>query len=126
MLLGAGLSLAACGGDEPAAPQDSLSSSRSPASSTAETEPGSQPVSTTTSLLPVPKLFDAESMQASVQQILTESYRIEGVESVTCPADQPVEPGLTFECTAQIAGDATPVPITVQDGQGHYEVGYPQ
>jgi hypothetical protein len=75
---------------------------------------------------PVPKVFDAEAMRESVKRILTESYGIDGVQSVTCPPNQPVEAGSRFDCHARIDGESTRVPITVQGEDDQYKVGYPE
>jgi len=45
---------------------------------------------------------------------------------VTCPADQEVKAGTTFDCSLQIDGQAKTVKITVKDDDGTYEVGVPQ
>ncbi|PXY30478.1 hypothetical protein BAY59_13505 [Prauserella coralliicola] len=126
MMAGAALLLGACdsGGEEPATPA-SESSATSAATSSGE-QATATAASTTTSLAPVSKVFDAEAMQMSVQQILTQSYRVEGVERVTCPPDQPVEVGLKFDCTAVIAGEPKRVQITVKNENDEYEVGYPR
>lgn len=128
MLSGGCLLLAACdsGGGEGATP--SLTLAETTSSSTAvESMVSSRPSDDTTSapLTPLPRVFDPHVMRDSVLRILTDSYGIEGVESVTCPPDQPVEVGLTFECTAVVDGDTQPVPITVKNEDGEYEVGYP-
>ncbi|MBK1782962.1 DUF4333 domain-containing protein [Prauserella cavernicola] len=135
LMAGAVLLLGACegGGQDPAeAPESSESAESGPSSapggSAAEPSEGTatSAPSTTTSLAPVSKVFDPGAMQASVQRILTESYRVEGLEGVTCPPDQPVEVGLTFDCTVQIAGEQKRVRITVKSEDDEYEVGYPE
>ncbi|WP_146240018.1 DUF4333 domain-containing protein [Prauserella flavalba] len=128
MMAGAALLLGACdsGGEEPATPAESSETSATSEAASSSEAATSTAVSTTTSLAPVTKVFDAEAMQASVQQILTQSYRVEGVERVTCPPDQPVEVGLTFDCTAVIAGEPKRVQITVKSEDDEYEVGYPR
>ncbi|EHR51087.1 hypothetical protein SacmaDRAFT_2848 [Saccharomonospora marina XMU15] len=127
MLSGGCLLLAACdsGGGKGARP--SLTLAETTSSSTAVESMVSRPSDDTTSapLTPLPRVFDPHVMRDSVLRILTDSYGIEGVESVTCPPDQPVEVGLTFECTAVVDGDTQPVPITVKNEDGEYEVGYP-
>ena len=52
-------------------------------------------------------------------------YKIDGVTGVTCPAEQKVEDGAKFECTATIAGKPQKVPITVKGDGGNYEVSPP-
>jgi hypothetical protein len=73
----------------------------------------------------VTKVFDNAAVQTGVQKILTENYKIEGVTAVTCPAEQEVKDGVTFECTATVAGKTQTVPITVKGADGNYEVGTP-
>ncbi|MDQ7807779.1 DUF4333 domain-containing protein [Amycolatopsis sp. A133] len=71
------------------------------------------------------QVFNNTQMQTDVQKLLTETYKIEGVTGVTCPAEQKVEDGAKFECTATIAGKPQQVPITVKGDGGNYEVSPP-
>lgn len=71
----------------------------------------------------MPKVFDSAEMQSSVQQVLTESYRVEGVESVTCPSGQQVVVDSRFDCSVIVAGETKHVTITVKSVDGKYEVG---
>ncbi|MCR6482236.1 DUF4333 domain-containing protein [Amycolatopsis sp. OK19-0408] len=71
------------------------------------------------------QVFNNTQMQTDVQKLLTETYKIEGVTSVTCPAEQKVEDGAKFECTATIAGKPQQIPITVKGDGGNYEVSPP-
>ncbi|MFJ9786898.1 DUF4333 domain-containing protein [Amycolatopsis sp. NPDC101161] len=71
------------------------------------------------------QVFNNTQMQTDVQKLLTETYKIDGVTGVTCPADQKVEDGAKFECTATIAGKPTQIPITVKGDGGNYEVSPP-
>ncbi|WP_143021378.1 DUF4333 domain-containing protein [Prauserella marina] len=80
---------------------------------------------TETGVAPVTRVFDPETMRTSVLQVLEDGYRVADIEDVTCPADQPVEVGTTFDCTARIAGQDVPVPIAVNTEEGQYEVGQP-
>ena len=73
----------------------------------------------------VTKVFDNTAVQTGVTKILTENYKIPGVTGVTCPPQQPVKDGATFQCTATVAGKAQTVPITVKGADGNYEVGTP-
>lgn len=70
-----------------------------------------------------PTVFDNQRMQQDIQKVLTDSYAIEGVENVTCPADQEVEPGSQFQCEVTVNGQPQSVTITVKTDDGHYEVG---
>jgi len=71
------------------------------------------------------QVFNNTQMQTDVQKLLTETYKIDGVTGVTCPAEQKVEDGAKFECTATIAGKPQKVPITVKGDGGNYEVSPP-
>ncbi|MET8854229.1 DUF4333 domain-containing protein [Amycolatopsis sp. NPDC004625] len=71
------------------------------------------------------QVFNNTQMQTDVQKLLTETYKIEGVTGVTCPAEQKVADGAKFECTATIAGKPQQVPITVKGDGGNYEVSPP-
>lgn len=128
MLSGGCLLLGACegAGDQGGAPSLTLAGTTTAATTTVESmvsqtsdAAGSAP------LTPLPRVFDPRAMRDSVLRILTDSYQIEGVESVTCPPDQPVEADLEFDCTAEIDGSTRRVPITVKNDEGEYEVGYP-
>ncbi|MFD2395845.1 DUF4333 domain-containing protein [Prauserella oleivorans] len=129
-MVAAGLLAAGCDSRGEGAEPPGTSTATSP-SSPSESTPdpstlGSASSGLSSSLAPVPRVFDARTMQASVARILTQSYRVEGVEAVSCPPRQPVEAGLTFDCTAVIAGEAQRVPITVLGRNDEYEVGYPE
>lgn len=110
------------GGDPPPPPAPS-SSPAEPADTTVTTTDLAGP---STTPVPVRKLFDEKTMQREVRRLLTESYDIEGVEQVTCPPDQPVAAGTTFDCAARIAGEAKQVKITVKSEDGEYEVALPR
>jgi hypothetical protein len=71
------------------------------------------------------QVFNNTQMQTDVQKLLTDTYKIDGVTGVTCPAEQKVEDGAKFECTATIAGKPQQVPITVKGTGGNYEVSPP-
>ncbi|MFD8496454.1 DUF4333 domain-containing protein [Amycolatopsis sp. NPDC059657] len=109
--------LAACSGGDPAPAVTTTTVTATPtASSTA-----SVPVETT----PRAKVFDHVAMERSVKQILVESYKVEGVAEVTCPADLEVKDGRIFDCEASVGGAPRRVPITVKGTDGNYEVGAP-
>jgi hypothetical protein len=72
------------------------------------------------------RVFDNAAVQDGVKQILTNSYRVDGVGAVSCPAGQEVKQGATFTCTAQVNGKQKKVTITVKTDAGEYEVGQPQ
>jgi hypothetical protein len=71
------------------------------------------------------QVFNNTQMQTDVQKLLSDTYKIDGVTGVTCPAEQKVEDGAKFECTATIAGKPQQIPITVKGDGGNYEVSPP-
>lgn len=75
---------------------------------------------------PTPTVFDEAVVQDDVHQLLREEYEIDELDMVTCPADEAVEEGRTFSCTATIAGEEQDVPITVISDDGEYTVGRPE
>ncbi|RJQ79929.1 DUF4333 domain-containing protein [Pseudonocardiaceae bacterium YIM PH 21723] len=72
------------------------------------------------------RVFDETAVARDTKGLLINSYKIEKVESVSCPAGQEVKEGKTFSCTATINGQKKEVPITVKDDSGTYEVGQPK
>ncbi|WP_020673493.1 DUF4333 domain-containing protein [Amycolatopsis nigrescens] len=88
--------------------------------------PAGSPVSSPVSLTPVPKILDQSAVQDGVRQVLVQSFQLEEVETVGCPAGQAVEVGHVFDCTASIAGEEKTVTVTVKTAQGEYEVGAPR
>lgn len=73
--------------------------------------------------------FDHFEVEAGVTKILTDAppagYGKTNVDTVSCPADQPVKTGSTFTCTVDIKGSSQSVLVTVKDDTGRYEVGVP-
>lgn len=74
----------------------------------------------------VRSVFDASSVEKGVTDILRHSYRLGGVGQVSCPPDQPVEPGHHFDCTASVGAEQKTVTVTVKNDKGVYEVGHPK
>ncbi|WP_216204711.1 DUF4333 domain-containing protein [Amycolatopsis aidingensis] len=74
------------------------------------------------------KTFDNAAMERDIQNLISDNYPVQGaVESVSCPADQPVKEGHTFECDITIGGQQQKVSITVVDeAEGKYEVAMPK
>jgi hypothetical protein len=77
------------------------------------------------------KVFDQASLQGDdgVKRILVNDYKVENIESVSCPADQEVKQGNKFECTVKVGGDEPKeltVNITVTNDDGEYQVALPE
>jgi hypothetical protein len=77
------------------------------------------------------KVFDQAALQGDegVKKILVDDYRLENIESVSCPADQEVKQGNKFECTVKQGGDDPKdltVQITVTSDDGQYQVALPE
>ena len=47
------------------------------------------------------------------------------VDSVTCPANQTVSQGASFQCDVSVSGQPQKVTITVSNNEGAYQVGRP-
>ncbi len=71
------------------------------------------------------KVLDPAAVRDGVRKILVDSFHIAGVGGVSCPVGQAVSAGRAFACTAEIAGTAKRVPITVLDADGRYRVDPP-
>lgn len=71
-------------------------------------------------------VFDQVALQAGVQRVLIESYRIPAVGEVVCgdPAQGPiaVRTGAEFTCTALIDGSPVPVQARITSNSGDFEV----
>lgn len=72
----------------------------------------------------VTKVLDQTAVQNGVTQMLS-TYG-DTATGVSCPAGQEVKAGNTFTCTATIDGRQRQVTVTVQNGNGDYQVGHPQ
>lgn len=66
------------------------------------------------------------AVQDGVKQVLTGNYRLRDVGAVSCPADQEVTPGATFDCATTVDGEGKTVTVTIKDDAANYEVAYPQ
>lgn len=71
-------------------------------------------------------VFDAAGVEKGIERTLTDSYHLDGVTGVSCPEDQPVEPGHRFDCRVTLESGEKTVTVTVKDSLGIYEVGYPK
>ncbi|MGH3949385.1 MAG: DUF4333 domain-containing protein [Pseudonocardiaceae bacterium] len=113
------LAVTGCQAGNGTSPATAVSPSPAPVPTTTNTSP-------TTTLTPLPRIFDESAVQDDVYQVLTQSYQVEGLGVVMCPAHQRVKAGTEFECTATINGAEKKVPITVTSADGRYSVGYPE
>lgn len=77
----------------------------------------------------VTTVLDQNAVQNGVKTVLSagppKGYG-QPVSSVSCPAQQEVKPGATFDCTAVVDGQKKTVTVTVKDSDGNYEVGQPR
>ncbi|MFC4001517.1 DUF4333 domain-containing protein [Prauserella oleivorans] len=71
-------------------------------------------------------VLDQESLQNGVATVLRDSYGEHDVRAVSCPADQEIRAGHTFECTVDIGDRRAGVPIRVLNDKPEYEVGAPR
>lgn len=51
------------------------------------------------------EVLDQQSVQDGVRQILREDFGEGEVGNVSCPKDEPVKTGITFDCTLTVAGN---------------------
>lgn len=73
----------------------------------------------------VTRVFDKVAVQQGVQRVLTESYGIPAVGSVTCGENIEVIVGASFDCEAIVDSETVSVPVRVTSNDGNYEVGMP-
>ncbi len=71
-------------------------------------------------------VFDSRAVADGVHQILRDAYRVDGVQSVSCPADEPAEPGTRFDCRAVIGDESKTVTVAVVNSDGRFEVSRPR
>lgn len=69
--------------------------------------------------------LDQAAVQTGVAKVLEESYGIEDVKDVRCPAGQEVAVDATFTCDVKVGGEAKKVNIKITKDDGTYEVGRP-
>lgn len=77
------------------------------------------------------KVFDQAALQGDqgVKKVLENDYKVQNIESVSCPADQEVKQGNKFQCTVKTGGDdpkELTVQITVTSDDGQYQVALPE
>ncbi len=73
-----------------------------------------------------PDVLDEAAVEQGVSGILTDSYGMQGVSNVECPANVRVESGRTFMCSVVISDKQRSVPVKITDSEGTYEVGRPE
>lgn len=69
--------------------------------------------------------LDQAAVQTGVAKVLEESYGIEDVKDVSCPAGQEVAVDATFTCDLKVGGEDKKVNIKITKDDGTYEVGRP-
>lgn len=69
--------------------------------------------------------LDQAAVQTGVAKVLADSYGIDDVEDVQCPAGQEVAVDATFTCDLKVGGEAKKVNIKITKDDGTYEVGRP-
>ncbi|WP_431940246.1 DUF4333 domain-containing protein [Nocardia grenadensis] len=69
--------------------------------------------------------LDQAAVQTGVAQVLADSYGIDDVKDVQCPAGQEVAVDATFTCDLKVGGEAKKVNIKITKDDGTYEVGRP-
>ena len=69
--------------------------------------------------------LDQAAVQTGVAKVLEESYGIEDVKDVQCPAGQEVAVDATFTCDLKVGGEDKTVNIKITKDDGTYEVGRP-
>ncbi|WP_328396764.1 DUF4333 domain-containing protein [Nocardia sp. NBC_00416] len=69
--------------------------------------------------------LDQAAVQTGVAKVLGESYGIEDVKDVQCPAGQEVAVDATFTCDLKVGGEAKKVNVKITKDDGTYEVGRP-
>ncbi|GHF88359.1 hypothetical protein FHX82_000904 [Amycolatopsis bartoniae] len=71
-------------------------------------------------------VLDRQSVQDGVQRILREDFGEGDVKDVSCPENQPVHTGTTFDCSVTVAGQPKKVTVRVLNDDAQYEVGAPK
>ncbi|EHR59462.1 DUF4333 domain-containing protein [Saccharomonospora cyanea] len=70
-------------------------------------------------------VLDQASLHEGVTTVLRESYGEHDVSNVSCPEDQQITTGHTFDCTVDVAGRQRTVSIRILNDKPQYEVGAP-
>ncbi|MFI2230567.1 DUF4333 domain-containing protein [Nocardia testacea] len=69
--------------------------------------------------------LDQAAVQTGVAKVLADSYGIDDVKDVQCPAGQEVAVDATFTCDLKVGGEAKKVNVKITKDDGTYEVGRP-
>ncbi|MFD0363084.1 DUF4333 domain-containing protein [Nocardia sp. GCM10030253] len=69
--------------------------------------------------------LDNAAVQDGVTKVLSDSYGIQDVADVSCPAGQKVEVDATFTCSLKVSGEQKKVTVKITKDDGTYEVGRP-
>lgn len=69
--------------------------------------------------------LDQAAVQTGVAKVLEESYGIDDVKDVRCPAGQEVAVDAIFTCDLKVGGEEKTVNIKITKDDGTYEVGRP-
>ncbi|SFJ12768.1 DUF4333 domain-containing protein [Amycolatopsis sacchari] len=70
--------------------------------------------------------LDRQSVQDGVARVLRDDFGERDVANVSCPEDQPVRTGTTFDCSATVAGQPKKITVRVLNDEAQYEVGAPK
>ncbi|MBA0124762.1 DUF4333 domain-containing protein [Haloechinothrix sp. YIM 98757] len=71
-------------------------------------------------------VLSTTSLERGVIDMLTDSYGEHDVSKAQCPANQQIDPGHTFACTVEVAGEERSVEIRVLNDKPEFEVGAPE
>lgn len=69
--------------------------------------------------------LDQKDLQEDVSQVLQDNFGEQDVKNTSCPADQEVKNGTTFDCTVDVGGQPKKVTVRVLNEKPEYEVGAP-
>jgi hypothetical protein len=70
------------------------------------------------------KVLDQSALEDRVGTVLHDHYKLE-YQSLSCPDDQPVRVGRSFDCSVEVGGNPQEVTVTVTNADGQYNVGLP-
>ncbi|MEY7973938.1 DUF4333 domain-containing protein [Saccharomonospora xinjiangensis] len=71
------------------------------------------------------EVLDQDSLHEGIATVLRESYGEHDVRNVSCPDDQQIKAGHTFDCTVDVAGKPKTIRVRVLNDKPQYEVGAP-